>query len=198
MSMSAASILTLGSAGIKLIGKLFGGKTEQIANKVAIIADEAKTMADPENHMKAKLAELPPEDLVEVKRLEVRIAEIDAGTEKARLQAGTAKHAESQESYRAEVNSSDEYVKHTRPGLARKSFYCGTAYIFLTELLKGVLAAESITFAGADPSIIAFLYSPLGAYIGSRTVEAFSATGKTAGGVGIKDIVKMGLGAIRR
>lgn len=196
--MNPATWLALGSGAVKLIGKLFGGKTEKVADKVAIIADVARSQVDPERYMTEKLADLPADDLIELKRLEVEVLEIKAGTRKVEIAADVSRHAENQASYRTEVQSSDIYVRHTRPGNARKSFWCGTIYLLGTELIKAILASQSIEYGGANLNIATMLYSPLAVYTGGRTLEAFSASGKTAGGLGIKDIVKAGVGLLKK
>jgi len=196
--MDPLSWIALGSAGIKLIGKLFGGKTEKVADKVAGFVDDAKLSADPKAFMEERMSELPVEELIEFKKLEVEVLRIDAGKQKVVVEANTARYAENQESYREEIGSSDLYVRHTRPSLARKSFWLGSLYLILTEGFKAVLAFKGIEYGGADLTIAAMFYSPLGAYTAGRTAEAFSDKGKTAGGGGIKDLVGMAAGMIRK
>lgn len=196
--MDPLSWITLGSAGIKLIGKLFGGKTEAVADKVAGFVDDAQLSADPEKFMEERMSELPVDDLIEFKKLEVEVMRIDAGKQKVVIEANTARYGEDQASYRKEITSSDEYVRHTRPSLARKSFWIGTLYALGMEGLKAFLAFKSISYGGADLTIAAMLYAPLGAYTAGRTAESFSDTGKTAGGGGMKDIIGLAMGQIRK
>lgn len=198
MSLSVGAMLALGSAGVKLIGKMFGGKTEKVANTVADFVDEAKGAADPEGVLQSRIKDLPIEDLVEFKRIEKEIIAIESGERVVAMQENTKRQAATQETARAEIASSDLYVRHTRPSLARKSFWVGTIYITLTEAIKAILAYKSLEYTGADLSIAAMLYSPLAAYTAGRTAEAFSSKGKTAGGGGLKDILGMATGIINK
>jgi len=91
-----------------------------------------------------------------------------------------------------EAVSNDEYVRRTRPMIARWSFYSGAAYSIFAEFIQVfVLVSDSIGIDdliskemsndiitkfisannGAEPLIAAALFSPCMAYIGVRTFD---------------------------
>jgi hypothetical protein len=65
--------------------------------------------------------------------------------------------------------SSDEYVRHTRPKIARQSWYFGSAFVFAFELAGVFKYGE-----GAPAEIALILLSPALAYSGFRTIDKFA------------------------
>ena len=109
----------------------------------------------------------------------VKLAEIQANLEIARLNADTAQHSETEQTARAEQQSGDEYVRRTRPGLARKSAYATFGYAIATGVVFPILnAAKDTALPGPDGFIISALFAPCLAYMGVRTIDAFSKQGK--------------------
>jgi hypothetical protein len=110
----------------------------------------------------------------------VKLAEVQANLEIARLQAETAQVSETQQTARAEQQSGDEYVRRTRPSLARKSAYVTFGYVITTGVLFPVVnALVQTALPGPDGFIISAVSAPCLAYIGVRSAEAFSRGGKT-------------------
>lgn len=110
----------------------------------------------------------------------VKLAEIERDKAAAWLNALTAQTAEIQETARAEQASGDEYVRRTRPSLARKSAYVTFGYALVTGVVFQALnAAFNLHLPGPEASIITVMFSPCLAYMGVRTIDAFSKTGKT-------------------
>lgn len=93
-------------------------------------------------------------------------------------------HEQQQETIRNGDNAEDEYVRHTRPKMARQSFYAGTIYVLVFELL----AAFDIG-AGADMALACALYSPALGYMGFRTLDAFSKHKGPKMGATVKQLV---------
>jgi hypothetical protein len=80
-----------------------------------------------------------------------------------------AEHHEQQESIRSGDNASDEYVRHTRPLMARQSWYGGALYAI------GFEAAKVFGYGtGADLEIGLVIMAPALAYMGFRTADKFS------------------------
>ena len=75
-------------------------------------------------------------------------------------------HKEQQETIRSGDNSSDEYVRRTRPMMARQSWYGAAAYVFAFE---GAKLFDKGT--GADWEIAMMLLSVALAYNGFRTFD---------------------------
>jgi hypothetical protein len=70
-------------------------------------------------------------------------------------------------------NASDEYVRHTRPKMARQSWLVGAAYAVFFE------ASEVAGYGGgADLEIGLTIMAPCLAYMGFRTFDKFSKTKK--------------------
>lgn len=179
--ISAAALLSAGPTVLRMIGKLFGGKTEGVADQVAAFADQVKGLpADKaQQEFNQRLAYLPPEAQVELKKIALESERIQAEQEQARLQADTDQHLGSQETIRAEIIHGDEYVAHTRPKIARLSAYLGLSYLFIAEVASRVAEPFDIVIAGADPAVAGVLLGPCVYYMTMRTFDAFSKKGKT-------------------
>ena len=197
------TLLTVGPSVIRAIGGLFGGKTKDVADTVAGIADKVRGLpADRQQQEFAnQLNNLPPDALVELKKIALESDKIKAEQEQAKLAAQTEQHAQSMETIRTEAIHGTDYVKETRPTIARRSFIAGTVYVLLAEGVKlatdlvhffnqpditnqvQALSEASTTTAlllqGADPAIAGILYGPCVWYMTMRTADAFSTKGKT-------------------
>lgn len=180
--MDPVTLLTVGPMLIRSIGGLFGGKTEEVAGKVASVVDSVRGLPPQvaQEKVSQAIAAMPPEDLVELKKVEAHLAEIERDREANRLKADTDQFNASQETIRKEMETGDEYVKHTRPMMARISLYAGVGYILAAEAAKLIAAAASMHgLGGADAGIAATLFGPAGFYMTMRTVDAFSQKGKS-------------------
>jgi hypothetical protein len=82
---------------------------------------------------------------------------------------GQQAHKEQQETIRSGDNASDEYVRHTRPMMARQSWYAGAAFIFGFEIAK-VMGHGN----GASFEIAMTVLAPALAYMGFRTFDKFA------------------------
>lgn len=180
--MDPLTLLAVGPSLVRAIGSLLGGKTAETANNVATIIDGVSSLpaAVAREKLQESLNALPPEQLVEVRAIAAKIADIEKERELGRLQAETSQQAEVQETARVESQSQDEYVRRTRPQLARHSAYFTFAYAFITGAVFQVInAIWNTTLPGIDTWIIGALFAPCLTYMGVRSVDAFSRRGKT-------------------
>jgi len=175
------SLLTVGPTVIRAIGSLFGGKTKAVADQVADFADQVKGLPTDkaQSELSQRLAYLPPEAQVELKKIVLESEKIRAELEQAQLQADTDQYLASQETIRTEIVHGDEYVTHTRPKLARDSAMLGLTYILLMEVANRLGVALEVAIPGADVAVAGTLLGPAGFYMTMRTVDAFTKKGKT-------------------
>lgn len=158
--------------GAALIGSLLTGNLPSaVAAGVSLIA-RATGEADPDkalNELKSN-----PEALIKLKALEVAQAEsIQAhimALEELRLKDKQAAHEQQQLTIRAGDSSADEYVRHTRPLMARQSWYATAAYVVGMEACKACGLFES----GASMELAMVLIAPAAAYLGFRSLDKFS------------------------
>lgn len=183
MAPLVAALLTYGPTLVRSIGSLFGGKTAESANTVADLVDGVKGLPAKaaEEKLAVEMAKLPPETLIAFEQVKVRLSEIEKDREANRLAAATAQHNATQETARVEAQSSDEYVRRTRPGLARKSAYVTFGYTIVTGVVFPIVNAmnDNSLLPGPDAWIISAMFAPCLSYIGARSIDAFSKKGKT-------------------
>jgi hypothetical protein len=125
-----------------------------------------KLIPDPQAKAEAqlKLAEMAQNGELAKMANETKVLELQ-------LQDGQAEHKEQQETIRSGDNSTDEYVRQTRPKMARQSWYGGAAYIIGFEIAKVIGYGDGASFEMAG-----IILSPALAYMGFRTLDKF--TGK--------------------
>lgn len=99
--------------------------------------------------------------------LQFKLAVLASQTEleKAHLADAQAEQHEQQETIRGGDQAVDEYVRRTRPSMARQSWYATGAYLIGMELLHAFGYAKE----GAVVEIAMLLVAPAGAYMGFRT-----------------------------
>lgn len=174
--MDPITLLSAGSLLIRTIGGALGGKTKDIADKVADVADavSGKPKAVQQQQMQAALSQLPPDAMIELQKLTVEVKRINADREKAALEHEEKIYSESQQTIRAQDTGADEYVRRTRPKIARLSAYLGFGYALIMEVLHRIGEFTGHAMAGADSGLLATLLGPVGFYMTMRTVDAFS------------------------
>ena len=84
-------------------------------------------------------------------------------------------HETQQETIRQGDTASDEYVRHTRPMMARQSWYATIGYVTVTEAWSRIEPG----IAGADWMIASTLLAPAAAYLGFRTFDKVFGKAKT-------------------
>lgn len=132
----------------------------------------------PDGLASLRQAEMAHEEML--LKLRVEDNRITAELEKSRIVGDVAFQSQAQQTARIDAQSTDEYVRRTRPSIARKSFYMGSGYAIIT----GVIFPIINSLAGAelpplDPYILGAIYSPCLTLMGVRSVESFSRKGKT-------------------
>jgi hypothetical protein len=154
--------------GASLVGSLLTGNAPgAIAAGVALISS-ATGSNDPAKAMQA--LQNDPATVIRLRELAVQeeasIREHVRAMEEARLKDAQAEHSEQQETIRGGDNASDEYVRHTRPMMARQSWYGTAAYVFVFEGAKVFDKGP-----GANWEIAMLLLSVALAYNGFRTFD---------------------------
>lgn len=148
-----------------------------LAGPLAGIAVEAVGKAFGwENATKEKVEELitrgqmSSEDIVKLKMAEVELVrhERELGFRFAELEVRDRQeeHKETQATIRSGDNAEDPYVRHTRPMMARQSWYGMALYIAAFEGLR----AYGQTTEGASVELALVIGAPALAYIGFRSM----------------------------
>ena len=162
--------------GLGLLGNavLAKGK-EWVEEKIGINIEEA--VQTPGGLASLRQAEMAHEEVM----LQLRVDDnrITAELERARIAGDVAFQAAAQETARIDAQSTDKYVRRTRPSIARKSFYMGSAYAIISGVIFPIInAVTSAGLPALDPYILGAIYSPCLTLMGVRSVEAFSRKGK--------------------
>lgn len=188
LSTIASVLLKAGPSLVRTIGGLFGGDTAKTANSVAGIVESVNGAINPQNQQQVlaqKLASLPPEQFVQLESLKVQLEQFQLERDKALLADQQSAQHEQQETIRNGDNATDEYVRQTRPLMARLSLYSSIAYVILMSLGQqagAVASAFGHVFSMPPPdwNIAAMLYSPALGYLGFRTFDGFAKYSKSS------------------
>lgn len=169
MAPLVSLLLSAGPSILRAVGARLGGKAAKAAESVASVVEAVQGRQDAPQKLSEALEKLPPQERAELVKLEVELARIEAEREKARLDAGTARWAQTQETARVEVRSEDRYVRRARPRIALWSAAAGILYA-----LTGPVSQMFGKPVQVDGAILGVLLSPVWTYMGARTVDAFS------------------------
>lgn len=157
--------------GAALVGSLLTGNVPgAVAAGVALVGsatgtnDPAKALAalqgDPATVL--KLRELAVQE-------EASIREHIRTMEEMRLNDEQAAHEQQQLTIRGGDTAEDEYVRHTRPMMARQSWYATMAYVLVFEGLN----SAKVFAGGANWDLAMILLAPAAAYLGFRSLDKF-------------------------
>lgn len=156
-------------AGVALVGSLLTGNIPgAVAAGVSLVSSATGT-SDP---IKA-LAQLQADPATMLRLKELTLQEEQSIREHIRAMVELeykdkqAEQAEQQLTIRTGDTAGDEYVRHTRPMMARQSWYATMSYVLGFELLK----AFKITIIGADMNLAMIVIAPAAAYLGFRTFD---------------------------
>lgn len=156
-------------AGASLVGSLLTGNLPgAVAAGVALVSS-ATGESDPTR----ALAQLQQEPGTMLRLRELAVEEEASIREHIRLMKESElkdqqlEHEQTQLTIRGGDNAQDEYVRRTRPQMARQSWYVTAAYVVSMELLK---AAEVFSM-GASMELAMLLMSPAAVYLGLRSVD---------------------------
>lgn len=124
-----------------------------------------------------------PQAAVKLREIEVRHKErleaLAFERHKSELDAETKRHSESQQTIRKEAEHGTQYVKETRPKIARLSGYATIIYCLVAETARLITDALGVPVAGAEVAVAAILFSPCGTYMTMRTFDGFSKGGRS-------------------
>lgn len=157
--------------GAALVGSLLTGNVPgAVAAGVALVGsatgtnDPAKALAalqgDPATVL--KLRELAVQE-------EASIREHIRTMEEMRLKDEQAAHEQQQLTIRGGDTAEDEYVRRTRPMMARQSWYATMAYVLVFEGLN----SAKVFAGGANWDLAMILLAPAAAYLGFRSLDKF-------------------------
>ena len=183
MSLIAAGLTSLliesGPTLIRSLGNMFGGSGQQAANITADLVASVTGLSDKKAasaELGYQLSQLPPETIAELEGINVQLENIKVErdriamqTEKNQQDYDRGIHQQTQQTIRNGDQNGTDYVKETRPKIARLSTYAAIAYAFIFQLLTAFDKGD-----GVDVWILSALFSPALTYMGVRTVDAFS------------------------
>ncbi|WP_019704471.1 hypothetical protein [Klebsiella pneumoniae] len=190
LSTVASVLLKAGPFLVRTVGGWFGGDsaTAKAADSVASIVETvngAINPADQQRVLEQKLAQLPPEQLVQLETLKVQLQQFQLERDKAQMADQQAAHHEQQETIRNGDNATDEYVRQTRPLMARLSLYSSIAYVMVMSLGQqaGAVAGafgHAFSMPAPDWDISLMLATPALGYLGFRTLDGFARYSKSS------------------
>ena len=157
--------------GAALVGSLLTGNVPgAVAAGVALVGSATGTN-DPAKALAALQGD--PATVLKLRELavleEASIREHIRKMEEMRLMDEQAAHEQQQITIRTGDTAGDEYVRHTRPMMARQSWYATMAYILIFEGLKSAKLFDS----GANWDLAMILLAPAAAYLGFRSLDKF-------------------------
>lgn len=155
--------------GAALVGNLLAGNVPgAVAAGVGLIASATGT-SEPEKALQSlqadpavmlRLQELANANEADIRRHLEKMTELE-------LTDRQSAHQEQQQTIRAGDVAEDEYIRHTRPKMARQSWYGMAIYIAMAEVAS---KAGLIGDGGASFELAALIGSPALAYIGFRSM----------------------------
>ena len=162
------------TTGTALVGSLLTGNVPAAVAAGVALVSSATGQTEPSKVLAALQGD--PETFLKLKELAFKESDsirlhIQALTE-AELKDAQAAHTEQQQTIRGGDQASDEYVRHTRPMMARQSWYAAVVYMVSFEVLKSL----GVYSGGASFDIAALLLAPAGAYLGFRSIDKFAGT----------------------
>ncbi len=140
------------AAGIALVGSATG--TNDPAQALAALQGDPATVL--------KLKELAIQEEASIREHIRTLAEME-------LKDKQAEHEQQQLTIRGGDNAGDEYVRHTRPMMARQSWYATMIYIIGFEGCKALKVFDM----GANWDLAMILLAPAAAYLGFRSLDKF-------------------------
>ena len=153
--------------GAALVGSLLTGNIPAAVAAGVSLVSTATGEATPAKALQALQAD--PGVMLRLRELaiqeEASIREHIRTMEEMRLKDEQAAHHEQQETIRGGDKAEDEYVRHTRPRMARQSWYATALYVIGFEALK----AAGVFGSGASVELAMLIGAPAAAYLGFRS-----------------------------
>ncbi|EKB22711.1 hypothetical protein [Aeromonas veronii] len=175
----AALAVQQGPAMIRGIASLFGGS--DTANKVADMVEQVSgiglTAAQQQASIEEQLNRITdPAVLVELQKLKNEMEKEQTRRLELQLADQQSEQATTQQTIREGDTNHDEYVRHTRPLMARQSWQVSAIYVVLFTVLKAFDRGD-----GPDFDMVLLLLTPAWAYLGLRTLDGFAPHPKASG-----------------
>ncbi len=169
-------VATLLQNGLSLLANAVLAKGKDYVQKKTGVDLEKASLSSEEL---TRLKQFELENERELMKLRHEDNKLDAELQKAYLAADVSFNQQANETARVEAQSADEYVRRTRPKLARQSFYAGLGYIVISGFVFPIIdAIKGTNLPGLDAYILGAIYAPCLAFVGVRSIEAFSRKGK--------------------
>ncbi len=175
----AALAVQQGPTLIRGIAGLFGGS--DTANKVADMVEQVSGLGLTAAQQQASIEEqlnriTDPAVLVELQKLKNELEKEQTRRLELQLADQQSEQATTQQTIREGDTNHDEYVRHTRPLMARQSWQASAIYVVLFTILKAFGYGE-----GPDFDMVLLLLTPAWAYLGLRTLDGFAPHPKASG-----------------
>ncbi len=175
----ASMAVELGPAVIRGVSNLFGGS--ETANQVADAVESLGTVTGAnktakEQQLTTMLGAMPPEQFVELEKLKGELQKEMTRRQQLAYEDEQQSHLQTQTTIREGDSAKDEYVRHTRPKMARQSWWITALYVILFSLLQAFNKGD-----GPSIDIAMMLLSPAWAYLGLRTIDGFAPHSKASG-----------------
>lgn len=152
--------------GAALVGSLLSGNVPGAVAAGMALVSSATGETDPAKVMQQ--LQQDPATVLKLRELSIQeeasIREHIRLMNEAALKDEQAAHKEQQDTIRNGDNAEDEYVRHTRPLMARQSWYATMGYVISFEIAKVAGHGQ-----GASSDMAMILVAPAAAYIGFRT-----------------------------
>jgi len=169
-------LLSAGPTVIRLIGERFGDKGKDVAHKVATVVEavQGKPPTEAAGDINTAVQGMSPDEMVVFSQMQIELARIAAEREKQALDHELGMYTQEQQTHRTEATEGTDFVKETRPRIARQSAAACFIYVLVFELIEAIGKLVDKTIAGADWEIATALLAPCLGYMGMRTLDAFS------------------------
>ncbi|MDM5141719.1 hypothetical protein OB959_18275 [Aeromonas bestiarum] len=176
----AALAVQQGPTLIRGIASLFGGSGRDTANKVADMVEQVSgigfTAEQQQANIEQQLSRLSPEAIADLQMLQVKMEREQTRRLELQLADQQSEQATTQQTIREGDTNHDEYVRHTRPLMARQSWQAGALYIVLFTVLSAFGKGP-----GPDVEMAMLMLTPAWAYMGLRTLDGFAPHPKASG-----------------
>ena len=134
----ASLALNAGPSLIRGLASLVGGSetADKVANIVQTVSDLGLGKSDSQAMIESRLQQaFTPEQFVELQRLKADLEREETRRQDLQLQDKQSEQAETQATIRQGDQNQDEYVRRTRPLMARQSWQATAIYVFTMSLL---------------------------------------------------------------
>ena len=167
-------LLSAGPTVIRMIGERFGSSGKGVADKVARAVESAQGNSNAEASINHVVQNMTSDEIDVFSHMQLELEKIKAEREKNQLAHDLGLYTQEQQTHRTEAKHGNDYVKETRPRIARQSAAVCFIYVLTFELIELISRIMGNTVDGADWQIASALLTPCLGYMGMRTLDAFS------------------------